>query len=84
MAKFWRKSSVRVTLSIMSTRQKINGVSVPLPTDQRWGINLHFTDYFPDVHLLCFAVWPWQMDTPMARQTEIVNCNYLGEKPCWT
>jgi hypothetical protein len=36
-----------LTLSIMSARQKINGVSVPLPTDQRWGINLHFTDYFP-------------------------------------
>ena len=33
--------------SIMSTRQTINGVSVPMPTDQRWGINLHFTDYFP-------------------------------------
>ena len=31
----------------MSTRQTINGVSVPMPTDQRWGINLHFTDYFP-------------------------------------
>ena len=36
-----------VTLSIMSTRQEINGVTVPMPTDQRWGINLHFTDYFP-------------------------------------
>ena len=36
-----------LTFSIMSTQQKINGVSVPLPTDQRWGVNLHFTDYFP-------------------------------------
>ena len=36
-----------VTFSVMSTRQNINGVSVPLPTDQRWGVNLHFTDYFP-------------------------------------
>ena len=36
-----------VTFSVMSTRQKIHGISVPLPTDQRWGINLHFTDYFP-------------------------------------
>jgi len=36
-----------LTFSIMSTRQKINGVSIPMPTDQRWGINLHFTDYFP-------------------------------------
>ena len=36
-----------LTFSLMQTRQKINGVSVPMPTDQRWGINLHFTDYFP-------------------------------------
>ena len=36
-----------VTFSVMSTQQKINGNSVPMPTDQRWGINLHFTDYFP-------------------------------------
>ena len=36
-----------LTFSIMSARQKINGVSIPLPTDQRWGVNFHFTDYFP-------------------------------------
>jgi hypothetical protein len=36
-----------LTFSVMSTRQKINGVSIPMPTDQRWGVNLHFTDYFP-------------------------------------
>ena len=36
-----------LTFSVMSTRQKINGVTVPMPTDQRWGVNLHFTDYFP-------------------------------------
>jgi hypothetical protein len=36
-----------ITFSVMSTKQKINGVSVPLPTDQRGGVNLHFTDYFP-------------------------------------
>lgn len=36
-----------LTFSIMSTRQTINGIRVPLPTDQRWGVNLHFTDYFP-------------------------------------
>ena len=36
-----------VTFSVMSTRQKIHGVSVPMPTDQRWGMNLHFKDYFP-------------------------------------
>ena len=36
-----------LTFSIMSTRQTINGVDIPLPTDQRWGVNFHFTDYFP-------------------------------------
>ena len=36
-----------LTFSLMSTRQKLNGVTTPMPTDQRWGVNLHFTDYFP-------------------------------------
>ena len=36
-----------LTFSVMSTKQKLNGVTVPMPTDQRWGVNLHFTDYFP-------------------------------------
>ena len=36
-----------LTLSLMSTQQNINGVKVPMPTDQRWGVNFHFTDYFP-------------------------------------
>ena len=36
-----------LTLSFMSTRQTINGHSMPMPTDQRWAVNLHFTDYFP-------------------------------------
>ncbi|MBQ8655794.1 MAG: carboxypeptidase-like regulatory domain-containing protein [Prevotella sp.] len=36
-----------LTLSLMSTKQEFNGHSIPLPTDQRWAMNLHFTDYFP-------------------------------------
>ena len=36
-----------VTFSLMSTKQKIKGKQVPMPTDQRYAINLHFTDYFP-------------------------------------
>lgn len=36
-----------LTLSLMSTRQKYNSEWVPMPTDQRWAVNLHFTDYFP-------------------------------------
>ena len=36
-----------LTFSLMRTQQKMNNVWVPLPTDQRYSINLHFTDYFP-------------------------------------
>ena len=36
-----------LTFSLMSSKHKLDGQSVPMPTDQRWGINLHFTDYFP-------------------------------------
>ena len=36
-----------LTLSLMSARQKLGDQWVPMPTDQRWAVNLHFTDYFP-------------------------------------
>ena len=36
-----------LTFSLMSTRQKHNDKWIPMPTDQRWAVNLHFTDYFP-------------------------------------
>ena len=36
-----------VTFSLMSTQQKMNGQWIPMPTDQRYAVNLHFTDYFP-------------------------------------
>ncbi len=42
-----------VSFSLMSTRQHFNdntslaSESFPLPTDQRYALNLHFTDYFP-------------------------------------
>ena len=36
-----------LTFSIMNTRMKLNGRSIPLPTDQRFAVNLFFTDYFP-------------------------------------
>ncbi len=36
-----------VTFSLMSTKEKINGVSIPRPTDQRYNLSLFFTDYFP-------------------------------------
>ena len=36
-----------LSLSLMSTSIKLNGVSIPLPTDQRYAVNMFFTDYFP-------------------------------------
>ena len=36
-----------ISFSLMSTKQKMNGQWIPMPTDQRYALNLHFTDYFP-------------------------------------
>ena len=42
-----------LTFSLMSAQQhftdkeRFGGASYPLPTDQRFALNLHFTDYFP-------------------------------------
>lgn len=36
-----------VSLSLMNTKMNLNGKSIPLPTDQRYAVNLFFTDYFP-------------------------------------
>lgn len=37
-----------ITFSLMKTGQKMSdGSYFPLPTDQRYALNLHFTDYFP-------------------------------------
>ena len=36
-----------VSLSVMNTNMKLNGKSIPLPTNQRFAVNLFFTDYFP-------------------------------------
>ena len=36
-----------LSLSLMDTKMKLNGRSIPLPTDQRYAVNLFFTDYFP-------------------------------------
>lgn len=36
-----------ISLSLMNTNMKLNGKSMPLPTDQRYSINMFFTDYFP-------------------------------------
>lgn len=36
-----------LTFSLMNTRMNLHGKSIPLPTDQRYAINMFFTDYFP-------------------------------------
>nr|WP_233247082.1 carboxypeptidase-like regulatory domain-containing protein [Prevotella sp. oral taxon 376] len=36
-----------ITLSLMDTQMNLNGISLPLPTDQKWAVNVFFTDYFP-------------------------------------
>jgi len=36
-----------LTFSLMRTKEKIDGVWVPRPTDQRYNVSLYFTDYFP-------------------------------------
>ena len=48
-----------LTFSLMSTRQKFGNSWIPMPTDQRWSVNLHFTDYFPGTER-------WRMTLRMA------------------
>lgn len=36
-----------LTFSLMNTRMNYRGTSIPMPTDQRYGVNMFFTDYFP-------------------------------------
>jgi len=36
-----------VSLSVMDTKMNLGGKSIPLPTDQRYAVNLNFTDFFP-------------------------------------
>ena len=36
-----------VSLSLMNTSMKLNGKSIPLPTDQRYAVNMFFPDYCP-------------------------------------
>ena len=48
-----------VSLSLMDTKININGKSIPMPTDQRYSVNLFFTDYFPGTDR-------WRMSLKMA------------------
>lgn len=36
-----------LTFSLMRARMKLDGKSIPQPTDQTWSLNMFFSDYFP-------------------------------------
>jgi len=45
-----------ISFSLMKTRETLNGVNVPRPTDQRYSVALYFTDYFPKFPKLKFSL----------------------------
>lgn len=45
-----------LTFSLMNTSMKVNGASMPLPTDQRYAVNFFFTDYFPGFDRLLLSL----------------------------
>lgn len=45
-----------ISLSLMKTQENLNGVKVPLPTDQHYSVALFFTDYFPGIPRLKFSL----------------------------
>lgn len=45
-----------ISFSLMNTRETLNGVKVPRPTDRRYALALFFTDYFPKFPRLKFSL----------------------------
>jgi hypothetical protein len=45
-----------ISFSLMNTRENLNGVTVPRPTDRRYGFAMYFTDYFPKFPKLKFSL----------------------------
>lgn len=45
-----------LTFSLMRTKEKLGGIWLPRPTDQRYAINLYFTDYFPNTTRWSFTL----------------------------
>jgi hypothetical protein len=45
-----------VSFSLMNTREDLNGVTVPRPSDRRYSFALYFTDYFPKIPKLKFSL----------------------------
>ena len=48
-----------VSLSVMDTKMKLHGKSIPMPTDQRFALSLYFTAYFPNTER-------WKMSLKLA------------------
>lgn len=48
-----------LSVSLMNTREKLNGKSIPLPSDQRFAVSLYFPDYFP-------STTRWKMSLKLA------------------
>lgn len=51
-----------ISFSLMKTSETLHGVKVPRPTDRRYSISLFFTDYFPKIPKLKFALRGILMD----------------------
>lgn len=45
-----------ISFSLMNTRENLNGVIVPRPTDRRYAFAAYFTDYFPKFPKLKFSL----------------------------
>jgi hypothetical protein len=45
-----------ISFSLMNTREILNGVTVPRPTDRRYSFAMYFTDYFPKFPKLKFSL----------------------------
>lgn len=56
-----------ISLSFMKTEQDINGVKVPLPTDQRFNLALFYQDYFPGYERLKMSLRGlWSQGLPVS------------------
>lgn len=53
---FVQGSDSWISFSLMNTRENLNGVGVPRPSDRRYSLALYFTDYFPRLPRLKFSL----------------------------
>ena len=45
-----------ISFSLMKTRETLHGINVPRPTDRGYSLGIFFTDYFPKIRRLKFAL----------------------------